>query len=98
LKRVSWTSQAFADLESIYAFFARDSEHYARRIYMQITVAVDRLEMFPLSGRVVPEYARKDVREVIHSPYRIVYRVLEQEVHILTVTHAARPLPDDLPG
>jgi plasmid stabilization system protein ParE len=34
------------------------------------------------------------VREVIHPPYRIVYRLVsEQEVHILTVHHSARRFP-----
>lgn len=39
---------------------------------------VSRLEhacAFPHSGRVVPEVAREAVRELIESPYRLIYRV-----------------------
>jgi hypothetical protein len=39
------------------------------------------------------------IREVILSPYRIVYRVIDVEtLHILTVDHAARAMPVDVPN
>lgn len=52
--------------------------------------AVDRLSLFPHSGRIVPEVADPMIREVIQGSYRIVYRLIREEVHILTVHHAAR--------
>ena len=58
--------------------------------------AISRLEDFPKSGRVVEEYAREDVREVIQVPYRIVYRLVSQEAHVLVVQHGARMLPEML--
>jgi plasmid stabilization system protein ParE len=56
----------------------------------QIVEAVGRLSAFPLSGRVVPELGQKTVREVIYGNYRIVYRVTEDAVQVLTVFHASR--------
>ena len=99
MTEIYWTSQAYADLDSIFDFIGRTSEHYAAAIVQKLVFAVSRLETFPASGRVVPEYDREDVREVIHAPYRIVYRHLEREneVHILMVFHAARQLPNQLP-
>ncbi len=99
MTEIYWTSQAYADLNSVYDFIHRTSEQYASVVVQRIVAAVSRLETFPVSGRVVPEYNRVDVREVIHSPYRIVYRWLEREneVHVLMVFHAARQLPEDLP-
>ncbi len=41
---------------------------------------------------MVPEFQDPKLREIIHQPYRIVYRLLENEVHILTVHHSARIL------
>jgi toxin ParE1/3/4 len=40
----------------------------------------------------VPELGRKDIREIIHGNYRIIYRVLPGEVEILTIHHGARLL------
>ena len=39
----------------------------------------------PHAGRVVPEFDRDDIREVIVGNYRIVYRVRATEVLVLTV-------------
>jgi plasmid stabilization system protein ParE len=98
VNRVSWTKPAFTDLEDIHTFLARNSESYARFITEGIVRATERLEPFPLSGRIVPEYGRPDICEVFHQrAYRIVYRVLEHEVHVLMVYRAERPLPENPP-
>lgn len=58
---------------------------------------VDRLRDFPNSGRVVPEFERQLVREIVERPYRIIYRLVrDDEVHILTIHHAAKRMPDTL--
>ena len=56
----------------------------------RLIAAVDRLALFPQSGRIVPEVADPLIREMIQGSYRIVYRLIRQELHILTVHHAAR--------
>jgi len=38
----------------------------------------------------VPEVGDESLREVIHGNYRIVYRVSDQAVEIVTVFHGAR--------
>jgi len=44
----------------------------------------------------VPEYDREDVREVIEKPYRIIYRIGEEQVDVLAVFHRAQRLPPKL--
>jgi len=88
--RLRWTSQAIADLEAIGDFIARDAPSVAQVVARQLVEAVERLEVFPRSGRVVPEVGRDDVREIIFGSYRIVYVVNEEDVNILTVFHASR--------
>jgi toxin ParE1/3/4 len=97
MTEIFWTSSADADLDAIFNFAARNSEEYALLLVQRILGAVKRLKDFSLSGRSVPEFERSDIREVILIPYRIVYRVLDQEVDILIVQHAAKQLPDKLP-
>jgi len=53
----------------------------------------------PRSGRVVPELARDDVREVIVGNYRIVYRIEAEAIVILTVFEGHKLLkPSGQPG
>lgn len=59
----------------------------------RIVAAVDMLEQFPLAGRRVPEHSREDLRELIRPPYRIVYRVVGDAVHILTVFRSSQLIP-----
>lgn len=90
--RLIWSPQAIEDVEAIRTYVARDSEHYANLLIERIVAAVDRLEGFPLSGRVVPEVGDESLREVIYGNYRIVYRLKGEIIEIVTVFHAARLL------
>jgi toxin ParE1/3/4 len=86
-----WTKRAQEDLAAVRAFVGVDSPHYADVIVRRLLHAIDRLQYYPRSGRVVPEYADPAIREVVLRPYRIVYRIVsEEEIHVLTVHHAAR--------
>lgn len=92
MAQVRWTLTASEDLEEIEAYVSRDSVTYAIRLVDGIVRAVDRLEPFPLSGRMVPEFQREDLREVIEGSYRIVYLVRGDECTILRVVHGARDM------
>jgi addiction module RelE/StbE family toxin len=90
--RVIWTRQSVEDVEAIKAYVARDSEQYAKLLAERLVAAVDRLEAFPSSGRVVPEVGDDSLREVVYGSYRLVYRVRTDSVEIITVYHGARLL------
>lgn len=47
---------------------------------------------FPGSGRMVPEIGDPAIRESIVYSYRVISRVLDEEIHILTIHHGARQL------
>lgn len=97
MSKVVWTRQAVRDLDAIRAYIARDSERYARLVAESLAHAVERLEVFPFSGRVVPEFHDESIREVLWGNYRIVYRVSEGLVEVATVFHGSRRL-DPFPG
>ncbi|MGB5522370.1 MAG: type II toxin-antitoxin system RelE/ParE family toxin [Polyangiales bacterium] len=90
MTKLRWTTQAVEDVESIRKFIANDSDAYADLVVARLLEAVERLKHFPRSGRIVPELADPQLREIIESPYRIVYRVLDESVEILTVFRASR--------
>lgn len=87
-----WTRRAIEDVQSIQRFIEKDSPHYAQLVGQQLIAAVERLPAFSQSGRIVPEVNNPAIREVIQGSYRIVYRLIHGEIHILTVHHAARML------
>ena len=92
MTRVVWTRGAVEDVEAVKAYVARDSVRYATLLAERIVAAVDRLESFPESGRVVPEVGDGSLREIIYGAYRIVYRIQAESVQVVTVHHAARLL------
>ena len=92
MARLTWTPQALDDVDAICKFIARDSLRYAQLFAIQVFKSVERIEVFPKSGRIVPEVGQEDVREIIIGNYRLIYRILDDDVEILTVYHSARIL------
>jgi toxin ParE1/3/4 len=93
---VIWSPQSLHDLETIRAYIAADSTAYAELVVRRIVAAVERLRTFPESGRVVPERDAPEIREVIVSPYRVVYRVGPEVVEIITVIRGSREFPESV--
>lgn len=89
---VNWTEPALEDLDGVYEFIARDSLYYAESFVGQIVDSVERLEQFPISGRMVPEAKQEDIREVLFQGYRSIYFVDEQHIAVLAVVHSSRDL------
>ncbi len=96
MARVTWSDRALTDLAGIRDFIARDSPMAASALVTRIVHAVERLEDFPLMGRVVPEHGNPDLRELIVGRYRVVYRLIARKTEIARVQHGAMPLDSDL--
>jgi plasmid stabilization system protein ParE len=56
-----------------------------------------RLEKFPESGRVIPEFPELPHRELLLAPYRFFYRVKGKTVWVVAVWHGAQ-LPREPTG
>lgn len=95
---VRWTDQAADDVRAIREFIERDSPRYGRLVAERLFDATQRLEVFPLSGRIVPELGRDDVREIILGEYRIVYRLKGETALLVTVFRSSRLFPTTLSG
>jgi toxin ParE1/3/4 len=80
-----WTERAAADLLAIGDYIALDAPGAARAWVERLRQRASRATKVPNAGRVVPEFARSDVREVFVRSYRIVYRVVDADIVILTV-------------
>ena len=92
MAEIIWSPQSIHDLESIKSFVASDSPHYAGLVVQRLVAAVDRLMMFPNSGRIVPEFGDSAMREILWRNYRLVYRLVGENVDVVTVFHGDRLL------
>lgn len=50
---------------------------------------------FPLSGRVVPEFETKQIREIIEGSYRIIYYIKPEQIDILAVLHGSQQIESE---
>jgi toxin ParE1/3/4 len=87
---VHWTDTAQRHLEAIHRYIAQDSPVYAQRTVDRLTRRSQQVAEFPLSGRMVPEYQKSQVREVIEVPYRIIYYIKSDQIDVLAVIHGAQ--------
>lgn len=93
--KVVWSPLAIDRVSEIAEYIALDKPLASEKWVNSIFNKVKRLEMFPESGRIVPETNRSDMREIIFGNYRIIYRVEKERVSILTVRHGKQLLPID---
>lgn len=52
----------------------------------------------PESGRIVPEFKRPEIRELIYGNYRLVYELKTNQISMITIWHTRSRisgLPDD---
>jgi plasmid stabilization system protein ParE len=87
-----WSDQAGRDLDAIAAFIAVDDPVAAVQWVEQLVATAERVPHAPRMGRKVPEFAREDVRELIHGSYRVVYRITTEGIEVLTVFEGHRLL------
>ena len=90
---LSFSESAVSDLEEILAYFKEQSvPETGRKLVVEIMAQMERLSLYPDSGRVVPEFGIEQLREIIHPPFRIVYRREKDKVRIVRVWRSERLL------
>jgi len=65
MARLTWTPQAIDDIDAICEFIAKDAPRYAQVFATQVLNAAEKIETFPMAGRIVPEVDRQNIRESI---------------------------------
>lgn len=80
------------DLRNIQDYIARDSEFYAVEFVEGVFEVIENLSEFPNIGRMVLEFQDQKIREIIYYNYRIIYRLDNKKVEVLTIVHGSREL------
>lgn len=88
---VRLSESALSDLESIQAWYVEQGvPDVGGRIVGEILARIERLAQHPDLGRVVPEFGRTFLKELIQPPYRIVYRRDADAVRIVRIWRSER--------
>jgi len=97
--QVHWSFVAESDLKGIIEYIARDSITNAKNIFELIKEKASDLNMFPERCRIVPELADHGItlyRELIVTPWRIIYRISDNKVYVLAVLDSRQNVEDIL--
>ena len=93
--KIVWTELSIVDLKEIFDYISEDSIRYANLTINKIYRGVQVISVNPYSGRIVPVFNKKSLRELIIGNYRIIYRILNDfQVDILRVYHSSRLLKE----
>ena len=93
MRELRWSRRSIDDLREIGRYISSDRPAAARKLLLRIQKKAGTLCALPFMGRIVPELNNEELREVIEKNYRIVYRVSEEFIEIVTVFEAHRMLP-----
>ena len=88
--KVQFTPSARLQFLSAITYIHRDNPPAAIRFRKEAESVLRRLERFPESGRVIPEFPELPYRDLIVAPYRFFYRVEGKIVWIVAVWHGAQ--------
>ena len=99
--QVLWSNTAQQDLTEIIEYIAQDSVDEALLILHKLEAKAALLVTLPNRGRVVPELLHTGIsqyRELVSAPWRIVYKVVSNQVFIMAVLDSRRDLQTILLG
>ncbi|NQT70814.1 MAG: type II toxin-antitoxin system RelE/ParE family toxin [Desulfobacteraceae bacterium] len=97
--KIEWAEVAEKDLKGIVEHIAEDSPANALNILKKIKQKASSLYTLPERGRIVPELQDQGIsiyRELIIPPWRIIYRISEMKVYVLSVFDARQNVEDIL--
>ena len=88
--KVQFTPSARTQFLSALSYIRKDKPSATVSFRNRAEKSLRRLEDFPESGRIIPEFPELPYREVIISPYRFFYKVKVDVVWIVAVWHGAQ--------
>ncbi|OGT98142.1 MAG: addiction module toxin RelE [Geobacteraceae bacterium GWB2_52_12] len=93
VKPIEFAESALRDLEDILAWYAgQQVPDVGERLVRELFARTEQLIDFPESGRIVPEFGVKTIRELIHPPFRLVYRIDPAVIWIVRIWRSERLL------
>ena len=90
---ISFSKSAIEDLKSIKEYYLEQGvSQTGQDFVVAIVEHIETLATHPSIGRVVPEFNDDSIRELIHSPFRVVYLRESESINIIRVWRSERLL------
>ena len=96
---IKWAAVAQSDLKQIIDHIAVDSPENELRVLKKLREKASSLYTLPDRGGIVPELKDQGIliyREIIVLPWRIIYRISDTNVFVLSVIDSRRNVEDIL--
>lgn len=96
---VFWAEIAEQDLTAIIKYIHSDNPLAARNSLEKIKTSALKLAALPQRGRIVPELLQQGIllyRELVVPPWRIIYRISDSVVFVLSVIDSRQNVEDIL--
>ena len=91
VRQIKWTKRGQNRFREQQDYITNENCHeVALEWGRRVIDATRKLDKFPLSGRIVPEIGRHEIRElIIDGHFRIIYKVRRDFCDILPIRHTA---------
>ena len=92
---VIFTERFLGRVEEYSDFIALDNRSNAIKWAREVFERCRQLQDHPESGRIVPEFGRPEIRELIHGKYRLIYEIKSKQIDMLTIWHMSQQMPEE---
>jgi toxin ParE1/3/4 len=92
-------SSVVYDIQEIVDYISENNASIALAILDRLENKINSLKVYPDRGRVVPELLSQNIteyHELVEAPWRIIYKIVDSNVFILTVIDGRRNVQDVL--
>ena len=91
LRTVKWTKRGRQRFREQLTYITNENcREVAAEWALRVIRTTRTLKEFPLSGRIVPEIARPEIREhIVDKHFRVIYKVRPHFCDILSIRHTA---------
>ena len=93
--KLYWTEESSVRLQEIEDFISRDNPEIATEFTDKLISIAETIPNNPERGRIVPELAIEQIREILYKGYRIVYFRREKSIEVLTVFEGHQLLKEE---
>jgi toxin ParE1/3/4 len=93
--KITWSPLAAEQVREIASYIALDKPSVAEQWIDKMFDSVEQLIDLPKSGRVVPELQINSIRELVQGNYRVIYKIQDNSISVLTVKSYRQQLRSD---